>query len=51
MFPSFLVTTLFHQLIPDTPYVAACQFLVEVSQISLLVKVRLSDLKITRQKY
>ena len=41
---SFLVTTLFQQLIPDSTDVATDKFLIEVSQVSFMVKVDLSHL-------
>ena len=41
---SVLVTTLFQQLIPDSSDVATDKFLIEMSQVSFLVKVDLSHL-------
>ena len=41
---SFLITTLFQQLTPDSTDVATDKFLIEVSQVSFMVKVDLSHL-------
>ena len=41
---SFLVTTLFQQLTPDSTDVATDKFLIKVSQVSFMVKVDLSHL-------
>ena len=41
---SVLVTTLFQKLIPDSSDVATDKFLIEMSQVSFLVKVDLSHL-------